>query len=381
MNRYEYAVCRGGGKSEKRPTYSLLKFAQRSAQEQGNDIKKSKFPSASRIEMALVTTKEGNKLEKKSVPPHNNSTHYSFSWNMKKLGTILILILLLLPSAAKAQQQDTVKLGLALSGGAARGYVHLGVLQAFDEEGIQIDVISGTSMGAIIGLFYSAGYTPMQIMKMIKKERMDNTKVILKNNHIRDAGYADYRFLRRIIYKYIPHNCFDSLETTFYCCVTNINKGISEYVGHGNYLAHYVTASASFPILFAPVILNGTTYVDGCVLNDLPIEPLQMENCNVTIGSYLQMDTIEGRFKKRNDVWSRIMTLYMASNIIDRLPLFTYTISNDLHGIEALDFDQVDNLYQYGYEAGKQFIKNNPELRLHRRKGFAPSHRKRRPEE
>lgn len=313
--------------------------------------------------------------------PHNKVWIFSFSWNMKNFGTYIILLLLLTSSLAKAQQQDTVRLGLALSGGAARGFVHIGVLQAFDEEGIQIDVISGTSMGAIIGLFYSAGYSPKQIMDMIRKEHMDNSKVILRNNHVRDAGIADYRFLRRIIYKYIPHNCFDSLKTCFYCCVTNINKGTSEYIGHGNYLAHYVTASASFPILFAPVILNGTTYVDGCVLNDLPLEPLLMEKCNVTIGSYLKMDTIEGHFDKRNDVWSRIMTLYMSSNIIDRLPLFTYTISNDLHGIEALDFDHVQELYGYGYEAGKQFVRTHPELRLHRRKDYVPLPHRRRPEE
>lgn len=283
-----------------------------------------------------------------------------------------------LEASKKTATSDTIKLGITLSGGAARGYAHIGVLQALHEANVQIDVISGTSMGAIIGLFYAAGYEPRQILELVKKERMDHVRRIVKNNHRRDGGLADYRFLRRIIYKYIPHNHFDSLQIPYYCCVTDLNHGQAVCIGHGGYLAQYVTASASIPFIFSPVIINGITYVDGFVMNDLPIEPLIQEGCNVTIGSYLDIDSTINQFRSRNEIWSRVQTLVFAANIHDRIPFFDYLIPINIHGLQSFDFDHVDAFYFYGYQAGRRLLDNHPELKNHHRPIL--SHKKR-PEE
>lgn len=276
--------------------------------------------------------------------------------------------------------QDTVKLGLALSGGSARGYAHIGLLQALDDAGVQIDVISGTSMGAIIGVFYAAGFTPKQILNLVKKERMDNVKHIVRNNHKRDAGFADYRFLRRILYKYMPHNNFDSLAIRFYCCATDLNNSQPKIVGHGPMLAQFVTASASIPIVFTPVKIYGITYVDGFLTNNFPIEPLLEEKCNVTIGSYIKKDTVVTTFKKRNQIWGRIMSLSNMSNTYDRVPFFDYACAIDVHGLQAFDFDRVDDFFRYGYEAGVQLLKEYPEIKMHHKK-IDENKRHRRPEE
>ena len=63
---------------------------------------------------------------------------------------------------------EGIKLGVALCGGSAKGYVHLGFLQALEEAGVKVDCISGTSMGAIMGMFYAAGYTPLEIVDIVK---------------------------------------------------------------------------------------------------------------------------------------------------------------------------------------------------------------------
>lgn len=262
---------------------------------------------------------------------------------------------------------DTVKVGIALSGGAAKGFAHLGVLQALDEAGVRIDVVSGTSMGAIMGMFYCAGYSPREILAIAKKEHMDDRKTILRNNHKRDAGYADYRHLRRVFYKYVPHNSFDSLSTKFYCCAVDINNACAKHVGEGGYLAQYVTASAAFPVVFAPVVIEGVTYVDGGVMVNLPVEPLIWEGCDIRIGSYFGDESHIDKFNNRKEIWMRSFSLLITANTVDRVLFCTHPVKIDPHGYSQIDFEQIDNWFQYGYEAGQKLLADHPELRQHTR--------------
>ena len=98
---------------------------------------------------------------------------------------LLAAVLLCMPLLAQTEEADYSlavqrlngngkQLGVALCGGSAFGYAHLGFLQALDEAGVEVDRISGTSMGAIVGMFYAAGYSPREIVNIIKQERMLN---------------------------------------------------------------------------------------------------------------------------------------------------------------------------------------------------------------
>lgn len=274
--------------------------------------------------------------------------------------TILFLCAL---AGAQAQTIDSVRIGITLSGGAARGLVHLGVLQALEEEGIHPDVVSGNSMGALIGVFYAAGYSPQEILEMFKREKLTKLSNLLHLNPIHMPGISDMAFMRNYIHKYIPHDNFDSLPTRFYCCATDLNHGRYVTVGHGDRMAEWVTASASYPRIYSPVLINGITYVDGCVLNDMPVEPLIEEGCTVKIGSFLAYDTNIVEFKRKKAIWSRADHLSNIPDVINRLPQFDYLIDSDLHGLGPTDFKHVDRLYQYGYEAAKATLEAHPELR------------------
>lgn len=296
-----------------------------------------------------------------SLPHDSNVIQKTYFNNINKAIQRNIKSIILNPTT------DTIKLGLALSGGAATGYAHIGLLQALDEANVKIDCISGTSMGAIVGMFYAAGYTPKEIVQMAKEEKMDQLRGVIKSNHKRDGGFADYHRLRRIIYKHIPSNNFDSLLIPFYCCATDINNVRPTYIGHGNMLAQYVTASASMPVIFAPVVVDGITYLDGGVLNNLPIEPLIAEGCNVRIGSYIVHDTVARNLDKRIDIWLRTFTMSSDANMLARLPLCTYLVGIDPHGLTLADFDYIDDFFAYGYQAGKQLLKEHPEILKHQR--------------
>ena len=130
------------------------------------------------------------------------------------------------------------KVGVTLCGGGARGFSHLGVLQALYEYNIHPEVIAGTSMGAILGAFYAQGYTPQELHDIILKEKFYKINNILHlgKEKRKLAGFSSHKNIQKIFSKYLPHNSSDSLQYTFYLCVANLNTGAAEYIHSGNHL-------------------------------------------------------------------------------------------------------------------------------------------------
>ena len=118
-----------------------------------------------------------------------------------------------------------MKVGIVLSGGGARGISHLGVLKALEELGVRFDYISGTSVGALIGAFYSQGYSPDEILGIITTSRFYRS--------VRPAwrwtGLLSLESLRDVLLKYIPHNEFESLRIPLVVAATDISHGKATY--------------------------------------------------------------------------------------------------------------------------------------------------------
>lgn len=260
------------------------------------------------------------------------------------------------PLAVKTLNAGGVQLGVALCGGSAFGYAHLGFLQALEDAGVRVDRISGTSMGAIVGMFYAAGYSPREIVDIVKKERMVRKSRIFKPNLHHDGGMADYTHLRKMMAKYIPYNSFDSLKIPFYCCVSDMNHLKPVYVSTGNKLREYVSASASVPRVFAPVMIDSVYYVDGYIFNNLPVEPLIDAGCNVTIGLYIQRDTVMERIDDPSIISSRAFAVNSNLCTLDHVHLCTYGIAIKVGDLGKLDFGKIDEFFEYGYKAGKEFL-------------------------
>ena len=159
----------------------------------------------------------------------------------------------------KEKNSAQKKLGLALSGGGALGFAHIGAIQALEEHGIKPDYVSGSSMGAIIGVIYCAGYTPTEIMKVIKDEKLYKLEKLMSPKiSLKRQGLSSHATLRTTLQEMLPHDCFDSLKIPFTVCVTNITSGKSEYYFSGKGLINWVVASASIPGVFEPVFVNDT---------------------------------------------------------------------------------------------------------------------------
>lgn len=168
------------------------------------------------------------------------------------------------------------KIGLALGGGGAKGFAHIGVLKVFDEIKVRPDVVSGCSMGAIIGALYCLGYTGKQIEKKaneitIKKilKMLMNRKA--KNNRIEEA-----------LNELFENRNFEDLRTPLYVNAVDIDTGEEIIFDKGN-IAKAVRASISLPFMFRPAIINGRALVDGGVRNNVPIEILKDKRMNKII--------------------------------------------------------------------------------------------------
>lgn len=255
------------------------------------------------------------------------------------------------------------KIGLALSGGGALGFAHIGAIQALEEHGVKPDFISGSSMGAIIGAIYCAGYSPAKIMRIIQAEKLYKLdKLMSPNLNFKQKGLSSHATLRATLKELIPHDCFDSLEIPFAVCVTNITSGTYEYYYSGKGIVEYVVASASIPGVFDPVVIKNTTYVDGGVLNNLPAEILHQKGCDYIIGvDVLPFLPIDKKSILDITLWS--IRLMQHSNTQNGIKYCNWLIeSNAIKKYNEFEFDKYKEIYQYGYKAMTEFIHSHPEM-------------------
>lgn len=178
-------------------------------------------------------------------------------------------------------QPKKPKIGISLSGGGMRGVAHIAVLRALEEYGLKPDVISGTSAGAIVGAFYAAGKSTDELAELVKNETFFSRSSI----RFSTQGIFNPLFLRNIFKKYFSEDDFRIMKMPLYVAASELTQGKIEYFSEGA-LFDALMASASVPFIFPPVILDGKFYVDGGVLNNLPIEPIRGQ-CDILIGSHV----------------------------------------------------------------------------------------------
>jgi NTE family protein len=172
-------------------------------------------------------------------------------------------------------------LGLVLSGGGTRGVGHVGVLKALGEEGVEPQVLAGTSAGAIVAALYAAGYSPDEMLEFfVEKNPLKLSKLALAKPGFFDTDkvVADFR-------EYFPDNSFEALGKRIYLTATDLVEARVEIFASGP-LIPAVLASASTPLVFTPTEIDGHWYSDGGIVNNFPVEPL-LGHCNVILGVYV----------------------------------------------------------------------------------------------
>jgi NTE family protein len=253
-------------------------------------------------------------------------------------------------------------IGLVLSGGGARGFAHLGVIKALNEAGIYPDVVSGTSAGALVGVLYADGYTPDEILHLMNGgSRLDFMRPALPRE-----GLLQINAVMKILRSALRAKNFEELKIPLFVSATDLNNGKAVYFSKGD-IFDPVIASASIPVLFQPVKIDDISYVDGGVLDNLPVRPIE-DRCRILIGSFVNpvgyMEKISGLI----NIAERTFMLSMSKEIYEKSKKFNLFIAPpELRNYKILDPEKSIELFNIGYNATKEKLKefNFEELLVH----------------
>lgn len=240
-------------------------------------------------------------------------------------------------------------IGIALSGGGARGFAHLGVLQALEEKGIKPDIISGVSAGAIIGAFICSGKTPLETMLILRNYKLTS----LASFNFHTNGLLSLSKLRHLLEENIPEQTIEELKTPLYVAATNLQKGQIVYF-HAGPLVKTIEASSSIPVIFAPIQLGNDLYVDGGLLDNIPIKPLEGK-CRKIISVNISPMHKEEKIENMIDIATRVFHINVNSNLdYVRQISDVYIEPTDVRNFALLDTSKAQELFDVGYSYTKQ---------------------------
>ncbi|MDH5365532.1 MAG: patatin-like phospholipase family protein [Cyclobacteriaceae bacterium] len=240
--------------------------------------------------------------------------------------------------------------GLVLSGGGVRGIAHLGVIKALDEIGIRPSAISGTSAGAIVGTMYAHGYSPDDILKIILKTKF----LYAVRPSLSFTGLLSMEAMEKILKEYLPDD-FSNLKIPITIGTTDLKHGKTVFFSRGE-LIKPILASACIPVIFKPVEIEGVKYIDGGILNNLPVDPL-LRKCDKIIG--VHTNPISNNFTGSNakNILERTMLMAISGNTKQNAAHCDYYIEPpELGGYTGMDISKAEELFEIGYRYTKENI-------------------------
>ena len=310
-------------------------------------------------------------------------------------------------SADETTNVDQVEpiIGLVLAGGGAKGLAHVGVIKVLEEAGIHVDVVAGTSMGAIVGGIYAMGLSASELESIV--ESIDWDKIFVDSTPrqeltIRrktdDIGFlADPKLrmkdgearlplgaikgqrltleLKRLTSGAAGIANFDELPIPFRAIAADIETGQEVVLGHGE-LAMVLRASMSVPGVFPPVVIDGRTLIDGGVINNIPVNIVRDMGADIIIVSGFVEDLGPAEeLTSPLDVLNRtidLMVLQGRRDQISSLGADDILIETHLGDLGAASFDYAEELVVLGEESARRFSDALTQIGQHSRERPVP---------
>lgn len=308
--------------------------------------------------------------------------------------SLLMIPLFLIPHAfVEETTEDRPKVGVVLSGGAAKGFAHIGALKVLEEAGIPVDYIAGTSMGAIVGGLYAIGYEAHVIDSLVKEQdwryllsdeiHRGNLPSFLKENKNREvyilslpyelkikekkgkvrlppgiiSGQNIYSLFSNLTIGYQDTIDFNHLPIPFACVAADSRSG-TEVVFREGILPEAMRASMAIPGIFSPVEKDSMLLIDGGIINNYPVDIVRKMGADIVIG-VLVSPNYKTIGKNRGTIIEVIeqLGLFIAKEKRDKNIANTdILITPDLHSYKMMDFEAsaIDSIIQRGEQAARE---------------------------
>ncbi len=249
-----------------------------------------------------------------------------------------------------------MKIGLALSGGAARGMAHIGVLKFLEEREIPVSFVAGTSAGSLVGAFYAAGFRAGEIEAIAREI---NWKSFLKNITsigLPRNGLLNTEILARILEKYLGKKTFQDLKKPFIAVSVDIENNSIVHLHEGD-LVSALMASCAIPGIFTPVQRNGLTLVDGGVLQNLPTRPLVDNGIKTIIAVDLNAHSdLTGTPQNIFEIIYRSIYMMARERDIPDSKLAKYCLTPELGHIGLWELDKTSESIELGYREAQKVL-------------------------
>lgn len=251
------------------------------------------------------------------------------------------------------------RIGLALSGGGARGFAHLGALYAREELGIKTGIVSGVSAGSIAAALYGSGMKPMEIMRSFMKARFWDFCEI----GVPSGGFFTMKGFHAFIKENLKVTRLEECPLPTVICATDLDncKPVQWRAGE---ISERVLASCSMPVVFRPVTIGGTHYVDGGVLHNLPSWAIRKDVTHL-IGINVSPQIKPGRSSGNIiGVASRSFHLMSRNNATADIELCDTIVSVDsIADMGVFTLKEKERMFKSGYYATKKALADSPLLK------------------
>ena len=284
---------------------------------------------------------------------------------MNKKRLLLIPFLILFLSSCAGVQGPTAtdgqrpKIALVLGGGAARGFAHVGVIRALEQEKIPVDMVVGTSVGSLIGALYAADPNSFELEWTAFKLEKDDLFDYGVFSTLTGMGPVKGDKLEDFVKKRVSVENIEQLKIPFAAVATDLNRGVAVILDKGS-VAKAVRASSAIPGVFSPVDYQGKTLVDGGVMDNIPVSVARKKGADIIIAVDISENVTNFNITNIIDVMIQSLTIITNENAKHKAREADILITPAVGDVAMLDFTQKKRCMQAGIEATQRAM---PDIR------------------
>ena len=227
------------------------------------------------------------------------------------------------------------KIALALGGGAAKGFAHVGVIKVLEKEGIVVDIVTGTSAGAVVGSIYADGRNAAQL----EKEAMLLDEFNLADFTLSFRGLIKGQKLENYINGKVGNKPIQSLSRKFAAVATELDNGKMTVFTRGN-IGRAVRASVSIPNVFQPVLIDGKSYVDGGLSAPVPVSAAKQLGANIIIAVDISAKPKKGSHTGFLSIFDQMINIMSIPALNQELAKADIIIRPNIGNLGSANFSQ-----------------------------------------